>query len=121
MRRLLQLKSWALFTLMAGMLSLAPPPAACAEPATTAAAKRNDGIEGRYDYGAAILAVSREGGTVFAQLTGQPKFEIFPKSADTFYWKVVEAEVTFVRDEKGVVSKAIHKQGGQTIDAPRLA
>ncbi len=79
-----------------------------------------DAVVGRYDYGGAILTVTREGDHLFAQLTGQPRFEIFPKSETTFFWKVVEAEVTFVKDDKGRVVRAIHKQGGQTIDAPRL-
>lgn len=79
-----------------------------------------DAVVGRYDYGGAILTVTREGDHLFAQLTGQPRFEIFPRSETTFFWKVVEAEVTFVKDDKGRVVRAIHKQGGQTIDAPRL-
>jgi hypothetical protein len=79
-----------------------------------------DAIVGRYDYGMAILAVTREGDKVFAQLSGQPKFEIFPKSETEFFWKVVEAEVTFVKNDQGAVTKAIHRQGGQTINAPKL-
>ena len=34
---------------------------------------------GRYDYGQAILTVTREGERLFAQLGGQPRFEIFPQ------------------------------------------
>ncbi len=80
-----------------------------------------EAIVGRYDYGGAILTVTREGDNkVFAQLTGQPKFEIFPKSETNFFWKVVEAEVTFVKNDKDVVISAIHKQNGQTLNAPRL-
>jgi CubicO group peptidase (beta-lactamase class C family)/uncharacterized pyridoxamine 5'-phosphate oxidase family protein len=87
---------------------------------TKVSPKAFDAIVGRYDYGGAILAVTREGDKLFAQLSGQPKFEIFPKSETNFFWKVVEAEVTFVKNEKGQVTKAIHKQGGQTINAARL-
>lgn len=79
-----------------------------------------DDYVGRYDYGGPVLTVTRDGASLKAQLTGQPPFEIFPKSGTTFAWKVVEAEVTFVRDADGKVTKAVHKQGGQTIDAPRL-
>jgi uncharacterized pyridoxamine 5'-phosphate oxidase family protein len=75
---------------------------------------------GRYDYGAAILTVTREGKQLFAQLTGQPRFEIFPKSETEFFWKVVDARVTFVKNEKGEVIKAIHYQGGNVIDAMKL-
>jgi CubicO group peptidase (beta-lactamase class C family) len=81
-----------------------------------------DSMVGKYDYGQgkAIMTVTREGNRLFAQLTGQPKFEIFPKSATEFFWKVVDAQVTFVKDEKGKVSKAIHHQGGLTITAPKI-
>ncbi|MEK7675483.1 MAG: DUF3471 domain-containing protein [Verrucomicrobiota bacterium] len=75
---------------------------------------------GRYDYGGAILTVTREGDHLFAQLTDQPRFEIFPKSETEFFWKVVPAQVTFVKDDKGKVIKGIHRQGGKTIEAPRI-
>jgi CubicO group peptidase (beta-lactamase class C family) len=76
---------------------------------------------GRYDYGGPILTVTREGKQLHAQLTGQPRFEIFAKSADTLFWKVVEAEVQFVKNDAGEVVKAIHKQNGAVIQAPRVA
>ena len=81
-----------------------------------------DAIAGQYDYGGgkAIMTITREGGRVFAQLTGQPKFEIFPKSETEFFWKAIEAQVTFVKDESGKVAKAIHEQGGQKFDAPKI-
>ena len=77
---------------------------------------------GRYDYGQgkAILTVTREGTGLFAQLTGQPKFEIYPKSPTEFFWKVVDAQVTFVKDDSGKVVKAVHHQGGRTFDAPKM-
>ena len=86
------------------------------DPATYAA------LLGRYDYGQGkvILTVSSEGDRLFAQLTGQPKFEIFPKSSTEFFWKVVNAQVTFVKDDSGKVIKAIHHQAGQTLEAPKM-
>ena len=66
------------------------------------------------------MTVTREGKLLFAQLSGQPKFEIFPRSETEFFWKVVDAQVTFVKDEKGKVTKAIHHQGGRTFDAPKM-
>jgi uncharacterized pyridoxamine 5'-phosphate oxidase family protein len=77
---------------------------------------------GKYDYGEGktIMTVTREGNHLYAQLTGQPKFEIFPSSASEFFWKVVDAQVTFVKNSEGNVTKAIHHQGGHTFDAPRL-
>jgi len=81
-----------------------------------------DAFVGKYDYGEgkAILTVSREGDHLFAQLTGQPKFEIYPKSPTEFFWKVVAAQVQFVKNDAGKVTKAIHHQGGQTLEAPKI-
>lgn len=77
-------------------------------------------LEGRYDYGSAFLEVTRDGNRLFAQLTGQPKHEIFPKSSTNFFWKVVEAEITFIKDDQGKVTEARHQQGGQTLRAPKV-
>src|SRR5439155_23856441 len=48
--------------------------------------KAFDAVVGRYDYGMGILTATKEGDKVFAQLTGQPKFEIFPKSETESLW-----------------------------------
>ena len=76
---------------------------------------------GRYAYQGAVMTLTVEGERLFAQLTGQPRFEIFPSAPDEFFWKVTEAQVVFVRDEKGAVVAARHTQGGATFKAPRIA
>jgi len=76
---------------------------------------------GRFDYHGAILTVSVEGDAVYAQLTGQPKYRIFPKAKDEFFWKITDAQVVFLRDGKGQVNAARHTQNGNTSRAPRLA
>jgi CubicO group peptidase (beta-lactamase class C family) len=77
-------------------------------------------IVGRYDYGRAVLVVTREGDRVFAQLGPQPRLEIFPKSETEFFLKVVDAQLTFVKDANGKVVSLINHQNGHTIHAPRL-
>ncbi len=80
-----------------------------------------DAILGKYQYGpGAVLTVTRDGDSVFAQLTGQPKFQIFPKSATEFEWRVVQASVKFSKDKDGKVTKAVHTQNGATFNAPRI-
>lgn len=80
-----------------------------------------DDYVGRYEYpGGAIMTVTRDGNRLFAQLSGQSKFEIFPRSPNEFFWKVVDAQITFVKNEQGEVVRAIHRQGGQTFEAPKL-
>ncbi|MFQ6041535.1 MAG: serine hydrolase [Candidatus Poribacteria bacterium] len=89
---------------------------------TTVTSDVYDDYVGRYDYGTygGILTVTREGDKLFAQMTGQPKIEIFPRSENEFFWKVVDAQITFVRNEEGEVVHAIHRQGGLEIKAPKL-
>jgi hypothetical protein len=75
---------------------------------------------GTYDYLTAVMTVTAEGDHLFAQLTGQEKYEIFPRVKDEFFWKVADAQVRFVRDEKGNVIAAQHTQNGNTFRAARL-
>ncbi|MEO7099337.1 MAG: serine hydrolase [Luteolibacter sp.] len=80
-----------------------------------------DAILGQYQYGpSAVLTVTRDGPSVFAQLTGQPKFQIYPKSATEFEWHLVKASVTFKKDDDGKVTGATHSQNGKTFDAPKI-
>jgi hypothetical protein len=89
-------------------------------PKTPVNPKLLDDYVGQYDYHPAIMTISKEQDRLFAQLTGQPKFEIFAKSDNEFFWKVVEAQITFMRNEQGQVTHAVHRQGGQTFSAPKL-
>ncbi len=80
-----------------------------------------DDYVGQYDYGSeGVLIVTKKGDRLFAQLTGQSKCEIFPLSEDKFFWKIVDAQITFVRDEKGNVTHAVHYQGGCITKASKL-
>lgn len=77
-------------------------------------------LAGRYDYQGAIMIVTTKDDRLFAQLTGQPKYEIFPASPSSFFWKVVEAEVEFLRDVDDNVTAVQHTQGGRTFKAQKL-
>lgn len=59
------------------------------------------------------LDITQDKNQLFAQATGQSKFEIYPETESTFYLTVVDAQIEFVKDEKGVVTKLILHQGGQ--------
>ena len=67
-----------------------------------------------------MLTVTRDGDSVFAQLTGQPRFPIFPKNATDYEWRVVATSVSFSKDADGKVPKAIHTQNGTTFEAPKI-
>jgi CubicO group peptidase (beta-lactamase class C family) len=84
-------------------------------------AEQAEAFVGQYQYGAAtVLTVTRDGGQLFAQMTGQPKFPIFAIGEDEFEWRVVAAKVKFEKDKDGKVTKGVHSQGGGTIKATKI-
>jgi hypothetical protein len=80
-----------------------------------------DAYVGEYDYGhKRILAITKKDDRLFAKMTGGPKFEIFPKSDKEFFWKVANAQIKFVKNNYGVVIKAIHYQGGGYLEVKKI-
>ncbi len=65
------------------------------------------------------LVVTVERGRLMVQATGQPKFPVYPRSETQFFYKVVDAQLTFERDAEGKVSRLILHQNGQEMPAPR--
>lgn len=59
-----------------------------------------------------ILTIFIKEGRLFTQATGQSEVELFPASETRFYLKVVDAQVTFNKDEAGQVSNLTLHQGG---------
>jgi CubicO group peptidase (beta-lactamase class C family) len=58
------------------------------------------------------VEVTLDGGRLYAQATGQPRFPIFASAQNEFFWKVVQASMTFNRDDEGnVVSILLHQNG----------
>lgn len=66
------------------------------------------------------LTITAEGKRLFAQATGQPKFELFAETDTKFFLKVVDAQLAFFRDETGKVSKAILYQGGREMEGKKI-
>jgi hypothetical protein len=52
-------------------------------------------------------------------VTGQPKVEIFAESETKFFLRVVDAQITFVKDEKGQVTHLVLNQNGE-IEAKKI-
>ena len=67
-----------------------------------------------------IISVSKDGSQLKAQATGQSEFEIYPRSENVFYLKVVEAQVTFNINEDGKVISMTLLQGGQETTGLKL-
>jgi len=67
-----------------------------------------------------VLTVTRDGDRIMTQATGQEKVEIFPESETKFFLKVVDAQVTFVKED-GKVAHLILHQNGRDMKAQRVA
>ncbi|MFZ1730264.1 MAG: serine hydrolase [Bacteroidota bacterium] len=76
---------------------------------------------GRYELKPGFdLTITREDTQLFAQATGQPKFELFPSSDNNFYLKVVNAQVTFVTEGAEPATSLILHQNGRDMPAKRV-
>lgn len=67
-----------------------------------------------------IVTIIKEGTQLKAQATGQPVFNIFPKSETVFYLKVVVAQLTFNKNKEGKVESITLLQGGNEITGKRM-
>lgn len=67
-----------------------------------------------------IITVTLEGDQLFAQATGQDKFPVFPESPVKFFYRVVDAQLTFTLGEGGQAASLILHQGGRDTPAPRI-
>jgi CubicO group peptidase (beta-lactamase class C family) len=83
---------------------------------------RLEGLPGRYQLTPSFfLTITREGDGLFAQATGQPKAQIFPESERAFFFKVVDAQITFKVDSTGKATSLVLHQGGRDTPAKRVA
>ena len=67
-----------------------------------------------------VITVTREGDSLMTQATGQGKFEVFPESETTFFAKVAQLTITFVKDADGKVTHFTLNQGGRVQTAKRI-
>lgn len=74
---------------------------------------------GEYALGAVTVTMSAEGGQLYMQLTGQPRFEVFARDRDIFFLKVVNAELHIQRDAAGEVAALVLRQNGRDQTATR--
>lgn len=90
-----------------------PKPPAANKPVAKVDSKIYDSYVGEYELVANfILKITRQGDSLMLQATGQQEFEIFPESETKFFLKVIDAQVTFVKDASGKVTHLILHQGG---------
>lgn len=87
----------------------------------TLEAKVLDGYVGHYELTPTLVfAVTREGSQLYAQLTNQPRTAVYPKSNTEFFYKVVDARISFETDPQGHANALILHQGGRDQKAKRI-
>jgi CubicO group peptidase (beta-lactamase class C family) len=98
---------------------LRPPPAPPAELTQDTTMLRQ--YAGAYELAPGVrLTVTRALGKLYAQVSGQQRFRIFPLSDSTYRWTVVDAQVTFHRDGGGAVTGATMRQAGRDMPLTRV-
>jgi CubicO group peptidase (beta-lactamase class C family) len=76
---------------------------------------------GTYNGQGISFVVTRRANRLYAQLTGQGAAQIYPSARDAFFYKIVDAQITFARDaSNNVVSLTLH-QNGEEIVATRAS
>jgi serine-type D-Ala-D-Ala carboxypeptidase/endopeptidase len=76
---------------------------------------------GRYEVTPTfILTVRPDGGRLYIQATAQREFEVFAESEAEFFYRVVDAQVSFARPEGGVAPSLTLHQNGKDMPGKRL-
>ena len=68
---------------------------------------------------AMTMNVAVQDGRLAVQATGQPRFPVYASAKDRFFYKVVDAQLTFKRDAAGRISGLVLHQGGGDFTAAR--
>jgi serine-type D-Ala-D-Ala carboxypeptidase/endopeptidase len=81
-----------------------------------------DGYVGRFQLpNAGTFRVTKTGDGLFVQLAAQPSFQVFPTSETEYFYKVVDAALTFERDAQGKATALVLHQNGRDQRAPRVS
>ncbi len=100
-------------------LPLAPPPRERVEVEVDPAIY--EGLTGVYELEPGFtLTITRQGDGLYAQATGQERFPIFPESETEFFFRVLNAQITFETGDDGRANALILHQHGQDMPAPRV-
>jgi CubicO group peptidase (beta-lactamase class C family) len=66
-----------------------------------------------------VITINQEGDHLLAQATGQPKLPIFAESETMFFYKIVDAQLEFFKNDKGETTHLVLHQGGRNIEGKR--
>lgn len=76
---------------------------------------------GRYELAPDfVLEVTAEAGRLFVQATGQDRLEVFAESPTDFFYKVVDAQISFTTGPDGRATGLVLHQNGQDLPGRRV-
>jgi gamma-glutamyltranspeptidase/glutathione hydrolase len=80
-----------------------------------------DGLVGHYRlWPGFVVTITREGDRLFAQATGQLKFELFAKSDRDYFYKTIDAQITFETDLSGHAARLVRRRHGRDTVGQRV-
>ncbi len=78
------------------------------------------GYVGEYKFSPTFsLNVTLENGRLFAQSQTQPRFALYPERETDFFLKVVDAQISFVKNDKGKTTALVMTQNGKNARAEK--
>lgn len=81
-----------------------------------------DEYVGKYQLApGAVFDITRRNDQLMAQLTGQAALRIYPSEKDEYFYRAVDARISFVRDQQDKVTSLVLHQNGRDLPAKRLA
>ena len=106
------------FHILRGLPLFKPPPEHREAPVEPAVLQ---GLVGRYQLAPQFIAeFTLDGGRLYAQLTGQPRYPVFSEGPRRVFWKIVDAQADFEVDAQGRATALILHQAGRDVRAPRI-
>jgi serine-type D-Ala-D-Ala carboxypeptidase/endopeptidase len=80
-----------------------------------------DAYTGRYRFVSSQMAtVSRNGSHLYLEAEGDVKLAFYPESSEQFFAKIMDAQITFVRDSGGHVTELLFHRNGATQRVQRV-
>lgn len=67
-----------------------------------------------------IITITRDDNGIYAQFTGQNQYQIFPKSENEFFYKITDAQITFIENEEGEVTGLVLHQLDMDFNAEKI-
>jgi|DewCreStandDraft_5_1066085.scaffolds.fasta_scaffold00029_124 CubicO group peptidase (beta-lactamase class C family) len=80
-----------------------------------------DAYVGQYELAPnLLLTITKAGDRLMLHVGGQPPIELLPESETKFFLRIVDAQITFVKNERGEVTHLLLHQDGRTQPAKRI-